>query len=510
MFKMKKTLFIKNAAILTASSLILRFAGIVFKVWLASAIGAEGIGLYQLVFSVYVLASTFATSGICTAVTRLVADELAIGSRQGTLKILRRGIFITLCFAAMTIAALLLFGDFIAVTLLGDTRAAPSIKILSLSLPFMGISSCLRGYFIARRKTGPCASSQIFEQAIRILVVLLGVKYFAHMGLTAACTAVLLGDTVAEALSCLFLYLRFLHDRSQLDSLSGRTSPPFSTLGSILRISTPITAGKYLNSLLRTGENLMVPRLLSLHAGARTNALSLFGMIKGMALPVLFFPSTLLGALSTLLIPEISEARSLRRHGVVRGLIEEIIRLTALISFIFAAVFLVCGYRIGNLLYKSADVGFLLTALSPIVPLMYLDSVCDGILKGLDQQLFTFRTAIVDSLLRIGMIVFMLPRWGIWGFITVMYISNLLTCLLNVRRLLKCSNAHIPLCRNFIIPLLASLTIVLLADCFLSALTHLPNLVYIILICIISLTAYTTVLFVTKAVDRDLLLTFKK
>jgi stage V sporulation protein B len=141
---------------------------------------------------------------------------------------------------------------------------------------------------------------------------------------------------------------------------------------------------------------------------------------------------------------------------------------------------------------------------------MYLDSVCDGILKGLDQQLFTFRTAIVDSLLRIGMIVFMLPRWGIWGFITVMYISNLLTCMLNVRRLLKCSNAHIPLCKNFIIPLLASLTIVLLADCFLSALTHLPNLVYIILICIISLTAYTTVLFVTKAVDRDLIMTFKK
>jgi len=84
-FKMKKTLFIKNAAILTVSSLILRFAGIVFKVWLASAVGAEGMGLYQLVLSVYVLASTFATSGICTAVTRLVADELAVGSREGTL-----------------------------------------------------------------------------------------------------------------------------------------------------------------------------------------------------------------------------------------------------------------------------------------------------------------------------------------------------------------------------------------------------------------------------------------
>ena len=507
---MKKTLFIKNAAILTASSLILRFAGIVFKVWLASAVGAEGMGLYQLVFSVYVLASTFATSGICTAVTRLVADELAVGSRGGTLKILRRALGLTLIFAAITIIILLLFGDFIATVMLGDNRAAPSIKILSLSLPFMGISSCLRGYFIARRKTGPCATSQIFEQAVRILVVLFGIKRFIHLGLTAACAAVLVGDTVAEALSCLFMYLRFLYDKGKLNALSGRANPPFSTFGAILRISTPITAGRYLNSGLRTGENLLVPRLLSLHAQSRANALSLFGMIKGMALPVLFFPSTLLGALSTLLIPEISEARALNRNGVVRSLIEQIIRLTALISFIFASIFLLCGYKIGNLLYQSNDVGFLLTALSPIVPLMYLDSVCDGILKGLDQQLFTFRTATLDSLLRIGLILVLLPKWGIWGFIIVMYISNFLTCALNVKRLLKCSNTHIPFCRIFIIPLLSALTVTLVADSFLGALTHLPDLVYIILMCVISLLAYTTVLFATKTVDTDLLLAFKK
>ena len=80
---MKKTVFIKNAAILTISSLILRFAGILFRVWLAAKIGAEGIGLYQLVFSVYMLAATFATSGICTAVTRLVSEELATGNKKG-------------------------------------------------------------------------------------------------------------------------------------------------------------------------------------------------------------------------------------------------------------------------------------------------------------------------------------------------------------------------------------------------------------------------------------------
>ena len=86
---MRKTIFIKNAAVLTASALILRFVGIIFKVWLSNTIGSEGMGLYQLIFSVYVLASTFAISGTSTAVTRLVAEELALGSKKGTVKILK-------------------------------------------------------------------------------------------------------------------------------------------------------------------------------------------------------------------------------------------------------------------------------------------------------------------------------------------------------------------------------------------------------------------------------------
>lgn len=149
---MRKTIFIKNAVILTASSLILRFAGIVFKVWLAGAVGAEGIGLYQLVFSVYTLAAAFTASGVCTAVTRLVADELALGCRGGIVKIMRRCVSAVLFIAAVSVAILLLGADFIAGRLLQDMRAAPAIRILSLSLPFMGVSSCFKGYFIARRK----------------------------------------------------------------------------------------------------------------------------------------------------------------------------------------------------------------------------------------------------------------------------------------------------------------------------------------------------------------------
>lgn len=500
---MKRTLFIKNALILTASSLILRFVGIIFKVWLAAIIGSEGIGLYQLIFSVYVLAATFATSGICTAVTRLVAEELALGSKKGTLKILRRAIEITLLIAAVSVAIVYFGAEFIADRFIGDMRAVPALKILPLSLPFMGITSCLRGYFIARRKVTPNAVSQLFEQAVRILLVVILVKKFCDKGLAACSAAVLFGDTAAEIFSFLLLGLIWLGDRKKLNALNGRIRPPFGIVRRILHISVPITSGRYLNTALRTAENILVPKNLAKYPHSGELALSQFGMIKGMALPILFFPSTLLNSISTLLIPEMSEAAAKGRTGLVKAATRNILKLTAVMSFIFAAIFFVGGREIGLLIYKSEEVGSLLRALSPIVPLMYLDSVSDGILKGLDQQTFSFRTAITDSVLRIILILLTLPRFGLRGFIWIMYFSNLLTCALNVGRLIMVSKARLKVLNEVILPLSAAFCITLLADTLLRLVTVMNNFVYLLLICLISLPLYLIFIFLIGTVTVD-------
>ena len=501
--RVKKTVFIKNALILTASSLILRFVGIIFKVWLAQKIGSEGIGLYQLFFSVYVLAATFATSGICTAVTRLVAEELALGTKKGTLKILRRSIELTLIIAAVSVAVVFFGAEFIADRFLGDMRAVPALKILPLSLPFMGISSCLRGYFIARRRATPNAVSQLFEQAVRILIVVALVKEFAHRGLAACCAAVLFGDAAAETCSCLLLGLVWLCDRKKLNTLSGRERPNYGIVRRILHISLPITSGRYLNTALRTAENILVPKNLAKYPYSGELALSQFGMIKGMALPILFFPSTLLNSISTLLIPEMSEAAAKGRKGLVRSATRNILKLTAIMSFIFAAIFFVGGREIGLLIYKSDEVGSLLRALSPIVPLMYLDSVSDGILKGLDQQAFSFRTAITDSTLRIILILIILPVSGLKGFIWIMYFSNLLTCALNVGRLIKVSKARLKPINEVLLPLGAAFAITLLSNMLIRLIPNINNLAYLILICIISLPLYLLFIFLFGTVTAD-------
>lgn len=500
---MKKTVFIKNALILTASSLILRFVGIIFKVWLAKIIGSEGIGLYQLVFSVYVLASTFAISGISTAVTRLIAEELALGSKKGCFKILRRAIALTLIIAFVSVLILFFGAEFIAKKFLGDIRALPALKILPLSLPFIGVTSCIRGYFIARRKASPNALSQIFEQAVRILIIAFLINKFIDKGLPFSCFAVILGDGAAEILSCLALGLFYLADRKNLNGLSGRKHPPFSIIKQILHISVPITSGRYLNTLLRTAENLLVPKNLAKFKGSGDKALSQFGMIKGMALPILFFPSAMLNSISTLLIPEISEATALNQKGIVRTATANILKITSLIGFLFGSIFFVCGKEIGFLIYNDADVGFLLKALSPIVPLMYLDSISDGILKGLDQQSFTFRTSIADSLSRIALILIMLPKMGLWGFIIIMYFSNLLTCLLNVGRLSKVSEARLQFKNEIFFPLCLSLISTLLCDTLLFKLKHLSVLFYVLFLCLFSSVLYLIMLFFFKILKKE-------
>ncbi len=487
--KINKVIFIKNAIILTATGLIIRFIGVFFKVWLAAAVGAEGIGLYQQIFSVYVLVSTFATSGLGIAVTRLVSDEAVLGCRRGIEKILRRCIAVSLAVALFSAAAVYFGSNFIATTLISDYRAAPSLKILSFSLPFMAVSACMKGYFIARKKTAPSSSAQIIEQIIRIAVIVFLIKSGAQDGLEQACKAVLFGDTIAEICSCIYVYLLYVKDRKKLDLLKGRMAPNFSILKKLRHIALPIASGRYLNSLLRTTENILVPQNLEKSGLSASVALSKFGMIKGMVLPLVFFPASFLNALATLLIPEMSESAAAGKDYKVKYTAEKCIHITLIFSIPFAPLFFFSAHRLGRLVYGDNEVGSMIMALAPLVPLMYLDSVSDGLLKGLDEQLVTFRNSIFDSLGRLVLILLILPFSGIKGFIFIMYLSNIFTCSANLYRLIKVSKAKVKPFKWVILPIFLASLIAFLTDGILCRF-NLSDLIYIILICVVVLSLY--------------------
>ncbi len=450
---MKITVFIKNTVVLVATSLILRLSGIVFRIYLADKIGSEGIGLYQLIFSVYIFAATFASSGVCTAVTRLVAENLNNG-RAAVRRVMRNATLITICVAFASWCAVFFGAEFIAKTLLQDARATISLKILSFSLPFMGLSSCARGYFIACRKTFQPSLVQIAEQLIRITVICILLSLYATKGLQYCTAAVLFGDTVAETASFIINWLLYLKDVKKI-KIGAKTHQFYKK---IFNIALPITATGYLSTALHTIENLLVPSRMSLDNGSRERSLELFGSIRGMALPILFFPASFLTSLSTMLMPEVSEAAALGNTQKIRSTVGRSVYITLSLSIFVASVFMFNAEDIGLIIYKSKDVGEIIKILSPIIPFMYLESVAAGMLKGLDKQVSMFKYNCIDSCLRIAAVFFLLPHFGVKGYLGIMLISNTLTSTLNSRKLLKTAQIKIDYVNYIFKPLCVSLS----------------------------------------------------
>ena len=503
--KKSKSVFIKNAFIMTVTALILRTIGIFFRIYMSNKVGAEGMGLYQLIFSIYVLASTFASSGICTAVTRMVTDELVCGTKKSVLNILRKSIFLSAVIGLVS-AALVFFGaDFIGTYWIKDVRSIPALKVLCFSLPFMGVTSCLRGYFIARRQASTPSRSQIFEQLVRIGVVMLIIDRFSSMGIAYACLAVLLGDALAETASCVYLGCGYLLDKRKLTNSTLARPRNYGVFRKRLGISVPITAGRYLNSILRTIENILVPDCLTKYNHSKEDSLAQFGMLKGMAMPLLFFPSSFLTSLSTLLIPEISEANALSQKKKVERTVNRTLHLTLTASILISGIFTLFARKLGLIIYGSEEVGFLLQVLAPLMPVMYLESVVDGILKGLGQQVSSLKYSVADSIVRIVMIFVLVPLRGMESFLFVMVVSNLLTCFLNIHRLLSITGLKLKWGQWILKPLLAMATAsaVALLLARVPFIGTLPDLPFVVIIGLVAAALYCLILPLIGCITRE-------
>jgi len=430
--------FVRNAAILTVTSLLLRGAGMYFRIWVSALVGAEGMGLYQLILSVYVLASGFASSGITVAVTRMTADELACGTRASVRAVLRRCVGLSLAMGLLSAALLEVFARPLGIGWLSDGRAVSSVRIMALALPFMSVSCCLRGYFTARRRVSVPSAAQMTEQFARIALAVWLLKLWLPGGVEWACIAIMTADVISEGAGCLHIIIAYLLDRRQQTNASTRPYVATKDMSrAIWSITAPITASHYLTTLLRTIESILVPDCLARAEMSRERALELFGLVKGMALPLVLFPSTLLTAFSTLLTPEISQAKVTGRSEAVDKAVRRAMRITFSLAVPVSGLFLLYPTELGVLVYSDSRLGPVLTALAPLMPLMYAESVAVGILRGLGEQNCSLLYGIIDSVVRIVLIILLVPKAGLAGFLMVMAVSNLLTPILHMRRLTR-------------------------------------------------------------------------
>lgn len=498
---MKKFTFLKNAVIMTITAFILRGLGVFLRVYLSKKIGAEGMGLYQLILSIYMLFATFATAGVSTAAIQVVNDEMTKGTKQTVLKAFKKTLCISICWGLMLAILLYNLSDFIGKSWISDVRTIPSLKLTIFALPFMAATSCIKGYFIAYRRVSIPSEAQILEQVLRIALIFFIIDYFIPYGIGAACVAIIIGDVISEMSSFSYSYIAYRKEKKRHgNEYLARNQKASPVLGKVLKTAGPIALNKYLNTILRTFENILIPDSLTKFSSSREKALEEIGLLKGMAMPVLFFPSSLLTAFSTLLIPEMAEAKSLGRESTVREIANKTFKISILISILIAGIFFVFAYELAEIIYGNLEIGYIIKVLAPIVPFMYLETVVMGILQGLNQQIHSLKYNIFDSIIRISLIYIFVPSHGMDGFLLIMILSNITTSSLNVYRSLKVTNTKIDL-RNWIIIPLISLAIAITVMSFTVGKYIASTLSYVIIGGSAVIGIYLALLFMFKAIN---------
>ena len=443
---------------MTAFSLLTKLLGVLLRLYLSSRIGSEGMGLYQLILSVYGLFASLATAGLTVAVSRLSAEKAgrSLSDAVRTLfQCVRLGLLVSLS------AALLLWGlsPVLANAVLQDPRCASPLRILAFSLPCMAVAACFKGFFLSRGQVLRTASASLFEQCVKFAVMawFLGVWMAGTNDVGTLCTGVVIGVTLGECASFLYLCAAYRLPKGRLPrSGFAPTESAKSVFSQARRVVFPIGGSVAVTSVLHTAESLLIPFAFTRYGGDRAGALSEFGVIRGMVIPLLFFPFSFLSSYVSVMIPEISRlsAPHLREERASR--IRRTVCLTFLFSIPVGLLFLFLAEELGETFYPGQNTARALRLLAPVCPLMYVQTICDGLLKATDGQKYSLRYSVYNSVLRISVILFVLPRTGSTGYLLLLVASNTLECLLCLFRLQKEVRFRLPFLRPILLPVLFS------------------------------------------------------
>lgn len=208
-------------------------------------------------------------------------------------------------------------------------------------------------------------------------------------------------------------------------------------------IALPTAVGSYVRQGLICAEHIAIPRGLKKFSGSGEAALASYGVLHGMTFPLIFFPSSVVAAAASLLIPELSEAAALRRRGDIRFIAEQCVRLTLIFAAFIGALFLSCGEALGERIYSSADAGAYAKLIAPLIPVMYLDTAVDCVLKGIGEQVYCMKVNIIDAALSLILVLTVLPHFGLYGYIFCVYLTEIVNFVMSITKMIRAAGARL-------------------------------------------------------------------
>ena len=432
----------------------MKFAALIFNIYISNQIGSEAVGVFSLVMAVYLFFITVATSGLNIAVTVIVSEKFALNKNKQAIKAIRTCIFFSLLLGIAAGGLILLFSNFITSKCLHNMVSSRPLFYIAIGLPFIAMSSCISSYFTTVRKAYKNAISQVFEFTIKMFATIILLKINISNGVEAICISLILADVISEVCSFTLIFILYIID-IRLKKLEDVRS--FGQRFNILKIAFPVAVTSYIRSGLSTLKQLIIPTQLEKSGISCSRALSQYGMINGMVLPVITFPTVLTDSYSMLLIPEFSTYVAQKNYKAINYIANKIFKITCAFTMCICSIFFIFSNDLGLAIYNNIEIGYYFKIFTPFIFFMYMDHIIDCILKGLNKQFGVMCCNILDLSITTCFIYFLLPVLGIKGYVLSIFFSEVLNFSISLFQLFKYSRIKPNLIDWIVVPLFCSL-----------------------------------------------------
>ena len=422
-----KSLF-KTVALITMFSVITRIIGFLFRIYLSREVGAEALGMYQVAFSIFMVLLTIIASGLPLIMSRMTSSFTISKEKEKQSSLVSTALIFSVLLSVFLCVIVLVFRNLFA-KLFTDERCLQILIIMLPSLIFSSVYCVLRGAMWGKDNYFALCISELYEQVVRIFICVIV--------LTSSLTVIEKAFNVAWSLnwacllSMIFVILLYFFYNGSLSKPSKKIFKP------LIKQSAPITGIRVASSFIQPLVALILPAKLMSIGYTSTQALSLYGVAVGMTLPLLFVPTTIIGSLSTALIPDMSKALTQNDQAHIENRIRSSIVFSLFISALFIPAYLGMGELAGIFLYDNVMSGTLLQSSSFVLLPLGLTNITSSLLNSLGFEVKSFKNFICGTIVMFVCIWFLPKFVGINAFVWGMGGSYLVTSLLNISMLKK-------------------------------------------------------------------------
>lgn len=427
-----KNKFIKSTLILIIGGFFTKMLGMIIKIVLTRLIGTEGIGLYSMIMPTFMLLNSIAQLGLPTALNILISSD-----KYNTKNLIFTSILISLSIDILIIIFLITSCNFISSNLLNDSRLTLGLLSIGLVLPFITISNCLRSYFFAKQRMYPHVITNIIEDLIKLIFIIIGIPFFLSKGIEYAIAFVILSNIFCE-LSSIIIFIFLIPN---FKCKSTELKPNIKNIKELFKIAIPTTGSRLIGSVGYFLEPIIITFVLLKIGYTNKFIVTEYGIINGYVMQLVLLPSFFTGAISQALIPIVSKNYVKGNYKYISKKIKQAIFFCLLIGIPATIIFELFPDTLLKFLFNTNKGILYIKIIAPICLLHYIQSPISSSLQAMGNAKISMIGTFIGMILR-TITIFIVSHFkiGLWSLIIATSINIMFVTIFdyyNVKRLLK-------------------------------------------------------------------------